>query len=132
MLSENHRQQSDNHVVFGYQLYHNGIFSLSCASNLHVHITEILYDCRAASIGVDSCGAMSALIANGLHLHFSRTSRDEYDSIFNHYQSQQPGITNCNSIDVLDANVIEYTPSIGKCVTVVTMTTTAPTTTTTK
>ena len=35
-------------------LYHNGIFSLSCASSLRVHITGILYDARAASVGIVS------------------------------------------------------------------------------
>ena len=33
-------------------LYHNGVFSLSCASDLRVHITGILYDSGAAPVSI--------------------------------------------------------------------------------
>ena len=114
---------------------HSGFFSLSYTSDFHVHTTRICDDCRAVSVGADSCGVMSTLITDGLRHQFPRTSHDEYTSALTHHQSQQPGAANNNYDVILDSDEIESATPIGGYDTTTATTTTpttTPTTTTTK
>jgi hypothetical protein len=52
---------------------HDGIFSLSYASELHEYITGILFDCIPTSIDALFCGAMSVFIADDFHIMFRFT-----------------------------------------------------------
>jgi hypothetical protein len=119
---------------------HSGLFSLSYTSDLHVRTTGIRDVCRDASVGAGSCGTMSTFIADGLHHHLPRTSRNEYDSALAYSQSLQPGATNSNYDVILDTDEIKSATPIGGCNTptktattgTTTTPTTTPTTTTTK
>jgi hypothetical protein len=117
-LSKNFERLSDKHAVFSVQLDNNDMISLSCMTDHHAYVNEVLYVCIATCIGTDY-----------FHRHFTKGGSDEHSCTTEPYQPQHPDTTTGNwcwtpaiSADILDANKVETTASVGGYLTTATTT----------